>query len=224
MDRGTQIAVSGIISGIVAVLATVSIEKLGGLFGGVLSSSPTTIIIASLAIYYSTDEANFQIAMFLVAPGMLIDVLFLVVWRYAPRWKIITNMQSKVCKLMTLIAVSLSVAIFFGAILAVINAAIDPANRWLFSLSVAIASIVIQASVGVYLVFINKKRGAPPGKNPVTVTMYLARFVCAGLTIAGSVALAGAGLPVLSGLASTFPAIFLTTMAGIYWAQGIYVE
>ena len=48
--------VSGIFAALVAVAATVAIERLGGRLGGVIGSIPTTIVPASLGFFLPGKE------------------------------------------------------------------------------------------------------------------------------------------------------------------------
>ena len=47
----STIILYGLFAGIVAILVTVSIEKFGGLIGGVLGTVPSTIIPAAAGVY-----------------------------------------------------------------------------------------------------------------------------------------------------------------------------
>ena len=49
----STIILYGLFAGIVAILVTVSIEKFGGLIGGVLGTVPSTIIPAAAGVYLS---------------------------------------------------------------------------------------------------------------------------------------------------------------------------
>src|SRR5690606_6179878 len=48
----------------------------------------------------------------------------------------------------------------------------------------------------------------------------LGRGLLAGAAVGVAVAIGGAGFPLLAGMASVFPAIFLTTMVSLWLAQG----
>ena len=52
----------------------------------------------------------------------------------------------------------------------------------------------------------------------------LARGVLAGACIMGAVLLTTVAGPVAAGVASVFPAIFVTTMVSVWWAQGRQVQ
>jgi len=55
------------------------------------------------------------------------------------------------------------------------------------------------------------------------VTLF-ARGLLAAVAIAGAVTLASVAGPLISGVASVFPAIFLTSMVSLWWSQGEAVQ
>ena len=67
------------------MLATVCIEKLGGTLGGVLATSPTTIIAACLGLHAQFGgSAQLVEALAHVPFGMVVDAVFLLVWKEVP--------------------------------------------------------------------------------------------------------------------------------------------
>ena len=85
-------------------------------------------------------------------------------------------------------------------------------------LSVGIAGFVCLVSLGLWMTWIPIK--APKGKNSVTKQVLLMRGLAAATAIGIAVQFASMGLPIVAGLASVFPAIFLTTMVALWIAQG----
>ena len=61
-------------------------------------------------------------------------------------------------------------------------------------------------------------------KRPVKPFVLLSRGFLAGLAVGFSAWISGLGYPVLAGMASVFPAIFLTTMVSIWLSQGEAVQ
>ena len=80
-----QILLAAFLAGLVAIAVTVAIEKFGGLIGGILGTIPTTIVPAAAFIWLAdpTDLA-FQPAMGMVPVGMLLNAIFLWMWRVVP--------------------------------------------------------------------------------------------------------------------------------------------
>ena len=63
---------------LIAIAATVAIERFGGKLGGLLGSLPTTIIPASVGFWYSSiDITSYQNSLFAVPAGMLVNSIFL---------------------------------------------------------------------------------------------------------------------------------------------------
>ena len=61
---------------------------------------------------------------------------------------------------------------------------------------------------------------APRGKNKVGITILSSRGIAAAIAIGVAVWLSQQGSPLLAGIASVFPAIFLTTMVALWISQG----
>ena len=60
--------------------------------------------------------------------------------------------------------------------------------------------------------------------RPVKLLVLLSRGFLAGLAVGFSAWISGLGYPILAGMASVFPAIFLTTMVSIWLSQGEAVQ
>ena len=61
---------------------------------------------------------------------------------------------------------------------------------------------------------------APSGSRPVSTLMLLARGTLAGGAIVIALLIGRSGAGIAAGMASIFPAIFLTSMVGVWHAQG----
>jgi len=53
-----ELAIPAIFAGLVAILSTIAVERLGGTMGGVLSSIPTTIVPAAVGIWGAGDDLD----------------------------------------------------------------------------------------------------------------------------------------------------------------------
>lgn len=81
-----SIMVPALFAGLVAIISTVFVERGGGALGGVITL-PTTIVPASIGIWREVGSHEaFSAAMSMVPIGMLLNLLFLVVWRNSPSW------------------------------------------------------------------------------------------------------------------------------------------
>ena len=81
----SAILIPALFAGLVAILATVVIERGGGALGGIITL-PTTIVPASIGIWGGVSGIEpFTNAMSMVPIGMLLNVLFLGSWRILPK-------------------------------------------------------------------------------------------------------------------------------------------
>ncbi|MAE38964.1 MAG: hypothetical protein CL969_05010, partial [Euryarchaeota archaeon] len=79
------ILISGLIAGVAAILVTVSIERWGGLHGGVLATVPSTIVPAAVGIWLAIgSQSEFRAAMGIVPIGLILNAGFLYLWRVVP--------------------------------------------------------------------------------------------------------------------------------------------
>lgn len=210
-----EIVVPALLAGAVAIAATVSVERLGGRLGGVLASIPTTIVPATLGIWATRGSPEaFADAMGAVPVGMLVDVGFLWAWRAGP-----PRLPSPWSLRRRLVAMTLgSLGVWFvGALIFVQGMA------WLAPLGVSAIAVGAAAWAAQLLAGIASCWRAPPapgGTRPVRRTVLLARGALAAVAIAVAIAVGRAGAPLAAGVASVFPAIFLTTMVSLWVAQG----
>ena len=206
---------SALFAGLVAIGATVAIERLGGKIGGVLGSMPTTIIPASIGFWYgSANSAVFQTAVFAVPTGMMVNALFLFSWRLFPPllpplklWK----------RLLLMTVISLLIWSGFAYLFVLL---IEQMSDLIFLLGCVSFALMMVFSVVACL----KNPPAPKGNRSVRTLVLLSRGGLAAVAIGFSVWMASIGIPVLAGMASVFPAIFLTTMVSVWLSQGEAVQ
>jgi hypothetical protein len=78
-------AASAVFAGFIAALATFVVEKLGGVKGGILAATPTTILPALLGMKSNSSSPEaFAASVWLLPVGALCNSLFLATWRYLP--------------------------------------------------------------------------------------------------------------------------------------------
>lgn len=206
------------LAGLVAIGATVAIERWGGVVGGLLSTLPTTIVPASLGIWDTSAEVrDFAEAMAAVAPGMLLDVVFLYLWRWLPP-------RLPKGGLGLQLGLMLTAGIGFWLVGAV---GIVVGGGWMRSAGVnpvVVGVITTIAMVAVGLAATWTPRPAPKGSRSVGPVVLVARGLLAAVAIGFSVWLASVGGTLAAGVASVFPAIFLTTMVALWVSQGVTVQ
>ena len=211
---GSAVA-SAFFAGTVAILATVAIERFGGALGGVLGSAPTTIVPASIGFWLGSGGVQeFQESLFAVPVGMCVNAVFLYSWRICPKHLAIHNLKYKLL-CMTLLSICIWSLCAFGMVLGVTYV-----EAYLFETAVsAIGGLLL---FGVWACTQNPP--SPKGTQKVSPVVLFLRGLLASVAIGISIYLATIGDSVLAGMASVFPAIFLTTMCSVWLAQGEAVQ
>ncbi len=211
------VVLSALFSGLVAIASTVAIERLGGRLGGLIATLPTTIVPATLGIYaQSATTADFQDAMAVPAVGMLINALYLFLWRVLPPRLSGLPARLHLPGMVLLTTSGWATAAALGVLgLAQVRAAGVP-------LLLAGAGFVVTT----FIIGVLACRRAPPaprGTQSVGPIMLLARGALAATAIGLAVWLAAVSGPLLAGMVAVFPAIFFTTMVGLWISQGAAV-
>ena len=207
----STIILYGVFAGLVAILVTVAIERFGGFIGGVLGTIPSTIIPAAAGVYAIEGEQSLIASMSVVPIGMLINGMFLGVWIVFPKYINKDNLKLPITTLVSL--GTWAVLAFISLLIArqVTDGMISEVMLGIIGL-VALAILAIRFNI--------RSRDSPKGKNKVPLVILSIRGIAAGLAIAACLVLAELGLPFVAGLASAFPAIFLTSMVALWISQG----
>ena len=205
--------VSALFAGVVATAVTLAIEKWGGVVGGFLGTLPTTIVPAAIGVQMNLPQVErFEDAMFITPAGMFLNAGFLFLWRELPprlpRW----NLPAR----LAVMSLSSLVAWFVGAI-ALVRVTEWMRAGWTMS-CFGVATTTLLATVGVLACL--RASPAPKGHRRVGPATLLARGLLAAGAIATSVWIAHLGSDLAAGVASVFPAIFLTAMVSLWVSQG----
>jgi len=203
-----SILLSALFAGIVATLVTIAIEKLGGRTGGVLATIPTTIVPAALGIYSISGETEFAQSMSIVPLGMMVNAIFLLVWIHAP--------QKFGLSLIGTTILSLIVWTLVSSLGLIVSSELHSSG--FDSLTYAMSGLGLLIILGIWATW--TARPAPKGHRSVRPTVLVLRGSAAAIAIGIAVWLSGLSYPFISGLISTFPAIFLTSMIALWLAQG----
>ena len=210
-----QLAASALLSGLsaalVAIAATVVIERCGGVVGGVLASTPTTIIPAAVGMAYRLSPESLYVALFAVPMGVFCSALFLLAWRELPRR--LPSAWSSRTALVFCVASTLSGWLLLAGCAVLIRVNSGPGA----TTALGAVSVVCVAALGVATTL--SPFDAPRGKNPVSKWVLLLRGVAAGTSIGIAVAIAAVD-DIAGGIATAFPAVFCTTMVALWLAQG----
>ena len=212
MNDLLPILASGLAAALAAILVTLAIERLGGQLGGILGTLPLTVVPASMGLFHADPTPEvFATAMSAIPLGMLLNAAFLGVWRV---WPIRAGDRSTA--LMETLGLSLGFWIFAALILVLVREALAP--NMARDVLVGVAALVATVILGVRAC--HNAPPAPKGNRRVGLRVLLLRGVGAGAAIAVGVALGRAGWMTAAGMASVFPAIFLTSMLATWMAQG----
>jgi hypothetical protein len=206
--------IPAVIAGLVAIAVTVAIEKLGGKKGGLLGTLPTTIIPATFGmVAVSPTVTAFQDALFMTPAGMLINAVFLLLWRVIPPRlpPIASNLRLLLCLAVTMLAWVTMATIIVFATPAVLDMGINTST---FSL------ILMGCGVVLGVVACLKTPPSPPATAKVAPLALIARGLLAATAIAAALWLAEHNGPWIAGMAAVFPAIFVTTMCTLWVAHG----
>ncbi len=203
-----------IFAGLMAIFVTVLIEKFGGLIGGVLGTIPSTIIPAAAGVYLIDGKDGLLSSMSIVPLAMLVNGLFLGVWIIIPKY--VSNFK-KPLLITTICALSVWLIFAFMALnLANISVSMNISPQFL-----GVIGLICLITVSVF--FNIKTRPSPKGQNKVPILILSIRGIAAATAIGIALLLAEVGQPLIAGLASAFPAIFLTSMVALWISQGITV-
>ena len=175
-----------------------------------LGTVPSTIVPAGIGMYVAGGEDVLVMSMAVVPLGMLLNALFLGAWVVIPRW------FPDAPYLLVLTTVG---ALAFWSLLGMVFlVAVDEATFYLSLQQLALGGLALLVATAV--VFNRRPQPTPKGTNRVSMMVLVARGVMAATAIGIAVGLSGLGFPTLAGLASVFPAIFLTSMVALWLAQG----
>jgi len=192
--------------------ATMAIERWGGIAGGLLATLPTTVVPASWAFWGVTEAAALRDALGAVPVGMLVNAVFLFVWRALPP----RMPGSFAVRLGAMIVASLGAwAVLAAASVGLLDAArAAEIDVWVLG----VVAMAVTVGFGAWAVW--GRVPAPRGGKRVPAWSLAARGVLAAAAIACAAGLAAVGGELLAAMASVFPAIFLTAMVSLWWAQG----
>ena len=203
-----SVLLAALFAGIVAILVTVAIEKWGGIIGGILGTLPTTIVPATIGMYVEGGSDDLATSMSLIPFWMLLNALFVASWVVYPRMK-----EGVTLAQMTFVSLA-----FWSVLALLMTISLTEALNHFSENMVGVAGLVALLGLGIWMTWIPK--AAPKGKNSVTKQVLLMRGLAAATAIGVAVQLSSMGQPIIAGLASVFPAIFLTTMVALWMAQG----
>ena len=207
----TAVLLSATLSAVVAIAVTLVIERWGGRIGGVLGTIPTTIVPAGIGLALASNPEALSASLAVVPYGMLINGCFLLVYVLLPPR--LSNDGGGALVLTTTTAL-----VVWSAFGALVLLALDPLLLRASPMTLGLLGTLALAVMGVLVA--RGPRPAPAGHRSPGSVEIMARGLAAATAIGLAVYLSGLGLPLLAGLSSVFPAIFMTTMVGLWLSQG----
>ncbi len=205
---------AALFAGFVAIAVTLLIERYGGAIGGILGTIPTTIVPAAAGMALATNDTDLNISLAIVPAGMLINGLFLVNWKILPTY--FNDTEKIYTTLFTITIISLSIWSLSGlVILRIIELGYD-SSLSSFEIGLLGQSLLVILGVGMSW----RIDSTPRGKNKVNKYVLFSRGIMAAFAIGVAVWISSLGYSLLAGLASVFPAIFLTSMVALWISQG----
>lgn len=239
-------ALSGAFAAAVAVTATMVIERLGGRVGGVLASSPTTVIPASLGVAASCGIALWgptaggddsvaggptprvlEVAMLSIPVGLFASVAFLYAWRVVPprcpdEWPLAKRLAVICCAALTVwLGIAGAGTAALQRLIANADARGSPSDGITSIALLGAGCIVTHAVSGLWICF--QPIPAPKGLKAVSWRVLALRGCLSGLFVFCAVNIAHLS-PVAAAMATAFPAVFGTIMLSLYVHQGPAVQ
>ncbi|MCA9664241.1 MAG: hypothetical protein KC503_01600 [Myxococcales bacterium] len=219
MSSGYQtILLSAGFAGAVAIGVTVAIERWGGVVGGVIGTLPTTIVPATLGFFAEARDLDGFLRAVNTAPAaMLLNALFLLLWRVVPAR---LGRGSLGQRLALMSAISLGAWGVAAAALVLVLRQLPRAALAMRIFGALTTGVIVVVGVAACW----RVRPAPRGTRRVTVTTLILRAALAATSIGVATAMARSGIEIAAGMASCFPAIFITAMIALWLAQGEAVQ
>lgn len=205
-----SIPVAALLAGLVALAATVAVERFGGRWGGVLATIPSTFVPASIGLWSGTEPEGFDRAMAITPVAMWANALFLFSWRVLPpRLGPVARLGKLVGLSLTVWCIAAGSAVWgVGTLLAA-----GAAPAW-----VHLAMSTLLVTTGLLATW--RPVAAPSARVSVGPLILLARLVLPALAIGLALWAARFSGPLVGSVLSVFPAIFLTTMVALHASQG----
>lgn len=204
-----------------AILVAVLIETYGGAVGSVIGTVPSTIMPAVFLILSdSTQDLSTRrdSALASIIGVFATNVCFMPIWKIVPP-KLPKKWSNGLSVLVTSV-VSLLVWFVAAILLTLLQQAV---SHWGISMYIfGLIVVVVTVAIGACLCW--RLPPTPAGKNKVKWYVNAIRGIVAAVAIFVSGLLSQSGAGIAAGAASTFPAIFLTTMVSVSLAQGADVS
>jgi MFS family permease len=211
-------SVSGVLGTLLSVMFTGIIYKFGGALGGILSSAPSLLIPSTVGIIlqYYNDEVELSTSMFAIPIGSIILLFYVFTWKivlyYPEHWgsirKLILTVVITYC-----VWGSLTVSVLYTT-----NYIKEQYNLPHLNVYIGLSCFAFQLFLGPFLLYHSPDQPPPStAKINIIATVLRSFFVFCVVFTAVTLVLVD---PTASGLATSFPAVFPTTIINIWLSQG----
>ena len=197
----TKLLLSFLVGSVWVTSVTVIAERFGSKIGGFIGGLPSTIVVALLFIGLSQDADSASRAAVMIPLVMGVNGIFIIIYLLMVRHGL---------------AISLASALLFWFILngGIILEGIESLPVSIIGWFVSLMAVYFIAEHGMD---IQSKGGI---RVPYTMQQILARGLVSGFTISLAVLVSRVAGPVVGGIFSTFPVIFISTLAITYHTGG----
>jgi hypothetical protein len=215
-----QATISGLSAGIFVSLTSWLIERFGGVIGGLLSTTPTTITLAAIGFSLQEPNVNLDDAFFIAPVGMCASLTFLFLFKTIPNTKCLKDAPFRTRLAITIAAASLVWLILAVLIVTMVKPLlIDEAGVPIQYVGLGAFMFMIVFGVSV-LVF--APAPAPRASTKVSWKVYLLRATCATVILFCALML-GQLDAILAGMTVIFPVFFGTAMVSLSMAHGFEI-
>ena len=202
-----------IVSGFsVAIIATWLLERLGGVVGGILATTPHLIVVGTAFILaYANTPEDALIGIYSSIISILLDVMYLHCWKYIPEYFSHINVYC-------LLFISLIIWFICAFICYLLI------STYLVSASIIVYQI-LAIGITIILIIIGiigniKHYESPKGSNRVSLKTHLIRGCGAGIIVLVVSLSAELNHTIIAGLFNSFPVMFTVSMTSLWITQG----
>jgi hypothetical protein len=207
---GVHSVILGVVSAIVSLLQTWSVQRFGPIYGGVIGTVPIIILPASIVLSIDESQSHFEETLFCVPLGILLNIVLLLIWRNIPM-RVLFKIQHKTLR-MTLMVVG---SILAWTIMAVIMRFIIVGLEKL-KVSIhypALVAFAIQVFVAMFVTVFGDRYTAK-GEGKVKWKLYVMAALLGFITGVALVFLSDAD-DTSGGLLLSFPIILIVSLSSL---------
>eukprot|EP01128_Nolandella_sp_AFSM9_P003529 TRINITY_DN1521_c0_g2_i1.p1 TRINITY_DN1521_c0_g2~~TRINITY_DN1521_c0_g2_i1.p1 ORF type:complete len:455 (-),score=96.83 TRINITY_DN1521_c0_g2_i1:187-1380(-) len=215
-----DLLLSGVVAGFACLAATASIEKFGGVVGGVIATIPSTLVVTAIALSIIQESTILDLTMSSVSVGLAPGFFVLLIWRVLPPL-LSRSLTSKQRLVITLgLSFTTWIGLAYGLVVLLEELLIGSMSLLEVEMStIGIVALLIYLTVSLIAAFVPTLPVGRKGDNVVPKKEYLFRFLTGFVASNFSLLLSYFHL-YASGVALAFPATALTALVSLWLRQG----